>query len=221
VRYAHVGASGLEISRIVLGMMSFGTTSERAWHLDIDAARPLVRRATEAGITAYDTADVYDRGVSEQVTGELLREVFTRREDYVLATKVYYPMSEAPGDRGSTAAPTRDALSDGEPLPGSASGDGGHDAARDAPGTGSRAAAPARAAPSDWDPPSAVPGDGGRDSARAQSHDGQADLSLSKHLSLVGSLNLAARADEISSVQIVHRRAPEHGRTVGAPEFTK
>ena len=100
MRYAHVGASGLEISRIVLGMMSFGNTSERAWHLDIDAARPLVRRAAEAGITAYDTADVYDRGVSEQVTGELLREVFTRREDYVLATKVYYPMSEAPGDRG-------------------------------------------------------------------------------------------------------------------------
>ncbi len=100
MRYTHVGASGLEVSRLVLGMMSFGDHSQRAWHLDLDAARPLVRRAAEAGITAYDTADVYDRGVSEEVTGRLLREVFADREDYVLSTKVYYPMSEAPGDRG-------------------------------------------------------------------------------------------------------------------------
>jgi aryl-alcohol dehydrogenase-like predicted oxidoreductase len=100
VRYAHVGTSGLEVSRLVLGMMSFGDHSQRAWHLDLDAARPLVRRAAEAGITAYDTADVYDRGVSEEVTGHLLRETFSRREDYVLSTKVYYPMSDAPGDRG-------------------------------------------------------------------------------------------------------------------------
>ena len=81
-------------------MMSFGDTTRRAWHLDLDAARPLVRRAAEAGVTAYDTADVYDRGASEEVTGCLLRELFPRREDYVLSTKVYYPMSDAPGDRG-------------------------------------------------------------------------------------------------------------------------
>lgn len=100
MQYARVGRSGLEVSRLVLGMMSFGDTSARAWHLDLDGARPLVRRAAEAGITAYDTADVYDRGVSEEVTGQLLREVFGHREDYVLSTKVYYPMSEARGDRG-------------------------------------------------------------------------------------------------------------------------
>jgi aryl-alcohol dehydrogenase-like predicted oxidoreductase len=100
MRYAHVGDSGLEVSRLVLGMMSFGDHSQRDWHLDLDAARPLVRRAAEAGITAYDTADVYDRGVSEEVTGRLLGEEFGRREDYVLSTKVYYPMSETPGDRG-------------------------------------------------------------------------------------------------------------------------
>jgi 1-deoxyxylulose-5-phosphate synthase len=100
MRYAHVGTSGLEISRLVLGMMSFGDHSQRAWHLDLDAARPLVRRAAEAGVTAFDTADVYDRGVSEEVTGRLLRELFPRRDDYVLSTKVYYPMSHAPGDRG-------------------------------------------------------------------------------------------------------------------------
>jgi 1-deoxyxylulose-5-phosphate synthase len=100
VRYAHVGVSGLEVSRLVLGMMSFGNRSQRAWHLDLDAARPLVRRAAEAGITAYDTADVYDRGVSEEVTSRLLGELFAHREEYVLSTKVYYPMSDAPGDRG-------------------------------------------------------------------------------------------------------------------------
>jgi aryl-alcohol dehydrogenase-like predicted oxidoreductase len=100
MRYAHVGASGLEVSRLVLGMMSFGDHSQRAWHLDLDAARPLVRRAAEGGVTAYDTADVYDRGASEEVTGQLLREVFTGRDEYVLSTKVYYPMSDGPGDRG-------------------------------------------------------------------------------------------------------------------------
>jgi aryl-alcohol dehydrogenase-like predicted oxidoreductase len=100
MQYAHVGSSGLVVSRLVLGMMSFGDTSRRAWHLDLDAARPLVRRAVDAGITAFDTADVYDRGASEEVTGRLLRELFARREDYVLSTKVYYPMSDHPGDRG-------------------------------------------------------------------------------------------------------------------------
>jgi aryl-alcohol dehydrogenase-like predicted oxidoreductase len=100
MRYARVGGSGLEVSRLVLGMMSFGDTSRRAWHLDLDAARPLVRRAAEAGVTAYDTADVYDRGASEEITGLLLRELFSRRDDYVLSTKVYYPMSDRPGDAG-------------------------------------------------------------------------------------------------------------------------
>ncbi|HET7070905.1 MAG TPA: aldo/keto reductase [Nocardioides sp.] len=76
MRYAHVGTSGLEVSRLVLGMMSFGDTSQRAWHVGLDAARPLVRRAAEAGVTAYDTADYYDRGVNEEVTGRLLRELY-------------------------------------------------------------------------------------------------------------------------------------------------
>ncbi|HEY3529049.1 MAG TPA: aldo/keto reductase [Nocardioides sp.] len=100
MRYTRLGSSGLEVSRLVLGMMSFGDHSARAWHLDLDGARPLVGRAAEAGVTAYDTADVYDAGVSEEVTGRLLREVFPRRDEYVLATKVYFPMSDAPGDRG-------------------------------------------------------------------------------------------------------------------------
>jgi 1-deoxyxylulose-5-phosphate synthase len=100
VLYVKVGKSGLSVSRIGLGMMSFGDTSRRAWHLSVEAARPIVRCAAESGVTFFDTADMYDRGASEDVTGELLAEVFPTREDYVLATKVYYPMGEGPNDGG-------------------------------------------------------------------------------------------------------------------------
>ena len=100
MQYKTLGASGLVVSRLVLGMMSYGDRSRRAWHLDLDQARPIVRRAVEAGLTVFDTADVYDRGASEEVTGTLLRELFGSREEYVVATKGYYPMSERPGDRG-------------------------------------------------------------------------------------------------------------------------
>ncbi|HEY4418828.1 MAG TPA: aldo/keto reductase [Pseudonocardia sp.] len=81
-------------------MMSYGSSSWRDWVLDIDAARPQVRVAAEAGITFYDTADVYSLGVSEEVTGTLLAELFPRREDYVLATKVFSRMSDRPNDAG-------------------------------------------------------------------------------------------------------------------------
>jgi aryl-alcohol dehydrogenase-like predicted oxidoreductase len=81
-------------------MMSYGSPSWREWVLDLDASRPLVRDAVEAGITFFDTADSYSLGVGEEVTGTLLRELFPRREDYVLATKVFFPMSDRPNDRG-------------------------------------------------------------------------------------------------------------------------
>jgi 1-deoxyxylulose-5-phosphate synthase len=100
MEYTRLGATGLQVSRICLGMMSYGTPSWREWVLDIDASRPLVRSAAEAGITFYDTADAYSLGVCEEVTGTLLREFFPHREDYVLATKVFMPMSDRPNDRG-------------------------------------------------------------------------------------------------------------------------
>ncbi|MEW1862205.1 aldo/keto reductase [Streptomyces sp. NPDC088194] len=100
MRYSRVGSSGLVVSRVGLGMMSYGDTSRRAWHLDADAALPLVRAAAEAGVTFFDTADMYDQGASEEVTGTLLREVFGSRDDYVLATKVYFPTGDAPTSRG-------------------------------------------------------------------------------------------------------------------------
>ncbi|GAA4234159.1 aldo/keto reductase [Actinomadura meridiana] len=95
-----LGATGTRVSRICLGMMSYGDPSSRAWMLDEDAAEPIVRRAMEAGVTFYDTANVYAQGVSEQITGSLLRKLFAQRDDYVLATKVCLPMGEGPNDRG-------------------------------------------------------------------------------------------------------------------------
>jgi len=81
-------------------MMSYGSQAERAWHLDEAAAEPIVKAAADGGITFFDTADTYSDGVSEQITGRLLGRLFGRREDYVLATKVYFPMGTGPNDRG-------------------------------------------------------------------------------------------------------------------------
>lgn len=100
MKYVRIGTSGLSVSRICLGMMSYGDKSSREWHLDEAAAAPIVREAVDAGITFFDTADVYDDGVSEVVTGHLLAKLFPRRDDYVLATKVYFPMGPGENDRG-------------------------------------------------------------------------------------------------------------------------
>ena len=100
MQYTRLGRSGLVVSRIGLGMMSIGDTSRRPWHLTAEQAEPLVRHAVEAGITLFDTADMYDRGASEEVTGTLLRRLFAHRDDYVLATKVYFPLREGVTNAG-------------------------------------------------------------------------------------------------------------------------
>jgi len=100
MEYGRLGTTGLKVSRICLGMMSYGSSKWRPWMLDEDAARPFVRRAADAGINFFDTADVYSQGVSEEVTGKLLSETFANRDDYVLATKVHGEMGEGPNDRG-------------------------------------------------------------------------------------------------------------------------
>jgi len=100
MEYARLGSTGLKVSRICLGMMSFGDKASRQWALDEDEATPIVRRAVEGGITFFDTADVYSAGVSEQITGSLLKKLFTSRDDYVLATKVHGAMGGGPNDRG-------------------------------------------------------------------------------------------------------------------------
>jgi 1-deoxyxylulose-5-phosphate synthase len=100
MNYSRLGSSGLQVSRICLGMMSYGDRSERKWHLDEDDARPIVRHAVESGITFFDTADMYSDGLTEEITGRLLGSLFTSRDAYVLATKVFYPTGPAPTDRG-------------------------------------------------------------------------------------------------------------------------
>jgi len=99
VRYVNLGKTGLRISRICLGMMSYGNDSDRAWALDEDAAEPIVKAAAEGGITFFDTADVYSDGASEVATGRLLGKFFSR-DQVVVATKVYGAMGPGENDRG-------------------------------------------------------------------------------------------------------------------------
>jgi aryl-alcohol dehydrogenase-like predicted oxidoreductase len=94
VNYVNLGASGLKVSRLALGMMTFGTPEWRPWVLDEEAARPIVRRAIELGVTLFDTADMYSAGMSEEITGKLLRE-YARRDEIVIATKVHFPVDLA------------------------------------------------------------------------------------------------------------------------------
>jgi aryl-alcohol dehydrogenase (NADP+) len=94
VQYVNLGASGLRVSRIGLGMMTFGTPAWRPWVLDEAAARPIVRRALDLGINLFDTADMYSAGLSEEVTGRLLREMASR-DEVVIATKLFYPVDLA------------------------------------------------------------------------------------------------------------------------------
>jgi len=100
MRYVRLGQSGLKVSRICLGMMSYGDPGWRPWVLDESGAEPLVRAAVEAGVTFFDTADVYSLGASEVVTGRLLARLFSDRDDYVLATKVFSTMGPGPNEQG-------------------------------------------------------------------------------------------------------------------------
>ncbi|MFF4414159.1 aldo/keto reductase [Streptosporangium sp. NPDC001559] len=99
--YVRLGSTGMKVSRICLGMMSYGDPSRwREWILDEERAEPIVRHAAEAGVTFYDTADGYSGGRSEEITGNLLRAIFPNRDDYILATKVFLPVGEGVNDRG-------------------------------------------------------------------------------------------------------------------------
>ena len=100
MQYTTLGRSGLKISRIALGGMTFGDTSRgfNEWALDDKAAEPIFRRAVELGITFWDTANAYGYCTSEEIVGRAIR-MYTRREDVVLATKVFFKMHDGPVDR--------------------------------------------------------------------------------------------------------------------------
>ncbi len=99
MKYVNLGATGLRVSRVCLGMMSYGNDSDRPWVLDEDAAEPIVKAAADGGITFFDTADVYSQGASEVATGRLLDKFF-RREEVVIATKVHGAMGQGENERG-------------------------------------------------------------------------------------------------------------------------
>ena len=88
----NLGRAGVKVSRICLGCMTYGTSKWRPWVLDEEASRPFFRRAWEAGINFFDTADMYSDGASEEVLGRALRELSIPREQVVVATKVFNPM---------------------------------------------------------------------------------------------------------------------------------
>lgn len=99
MEYIRLGETGLKVSRICLGMMTYGTPEWRDWVLPEDQGRPFVQRALELGINFFDTADVYSHGVSEEILGRAVRD-FSRRQDVVIATKVYFPLQHGPNEGG-------------------------------------------------------------------------------------------------------------------------
>jgi len=98
--YVRLGTTGLKVSRICLGCMTYGTKSWREWVLEEDEAKPYIRQALDAGINFFDTADMYSLGVSEQILGRALKDFGVRRDRAVIATKLMTPMSDDPNDRG-------------------------------------------------------------------------------------------------------------------------
>jgi aryl-alcohol dehydrogenase (NADP+) len=100
MQYINLGKTGMKVSRVCLGMMSYGSKAWREWVLEEGDATPFVKRALEAGINFFDTADVYSTGESERITGKLLKESGVRREDVIVATKVNGQMSDDINDRG-------------------------------------------------------------------------------------------------------------------------
>ncbi len=99
MKYVNLGGTGLRVSRVCLGMMSYGNDSERPWVLDEEATEPIVKAAVDGGVTFFDTADTYSGGASEVATGRLLPK-YLKRDEYAVATKVCMPMGPGENDRG-------------------------------------------------------------------------------------------------------------------------
>lgn len=111
MHYVNLGKSGLKVSRICLGTMTYGTSQWRDWVLDETESRPYIQRALELGINFFDTADAYSHGVSEEVLGRALKD-FTRREEVVIATKVFFPMGDKPNQGGLSRVHIMQAIDD-------------------------------------------------------------------------------------------------------------
>ena len=110
MEYVNLGSAGLKVSRICLGTMTYGSKRWREWVLDEEESRPFIRRALEAGINFFDTADMYSLGASEEVLGRALRDFAPSREKVVIATKVFNPMGDDPNQRGLSRKHIRHAI---------------------------------------------------------------------------------------------------------------
>ncbi len=100
MQYVNLGLTGLKVSRICLGCMTYGSKSWRTWVLEEEESRPFFRRSLEQGINFFDTADVYSKGVSEQILGRALKELAVSRDKVVIATKVFFPMGDDANQQG-------------------------------------------------------------------------------------------------------------------------
>ena len=98
--YVNLGSTGLKVSRLCLGVMTYGSKKWREWVLEEEEGRPFIQRALELGINFFDTSDMYSAGVSEQILGRALRDFGPSREKLVIATKVFFPMGDSPNQRG-------------------------------------------------------------------------------------------------------------------------
>src|SRR5437879_13627758 len=108
MEYMNLGPSGLKVSRLCLGAMTYGSKQWRPWVLEEEEARPFIRKGLEVGINYFDTADMYSVGKSEEVLGRALKDFGPGRDRLVIATKVYMPMSDDANERG---------LSSQQPMP--------------------------------------------------------------------------------------------------------
>ena len=112
MEYVKLGSTGLKVSRICLGTMTYGAKNWREWVLEEEESRPFYRRALEAGINFFDTADVYSLGVSEEITGRALKEYGPSRDKLVIATKVFNAMGDDPNQQGLSRKHIMQAIDD-------------------------------------------------------------------------------------------------------------
>src|SRR5919202_710253 len=110
MEYVNLGTTGLKVSRLCLGTMTYGSKRWREWVLEEEESRPFIRRALELGLNFFDTADMYSLGASEEVLGRALKEYAPSRETVVIATKVFNPMGDDPNQRGLSRKHIRHAI---------------------------------------------------------------------------------------------------------------
>jgi aryl-alcohol dehydrogenase-like predicted oxidoreductase len=112
MEYVNLGSTGLKVSRLCLGAMTYGSKSWRNWVLEEEESKPFIRRALELGINFFDTADIYSLGASEEILGNALREFGPSRDKLVIATKLFSPMGDDPNQKGLSRKHIRHAIDD-------------------------------------------------------------------------------------------------------------